>query len=84
MHIIEPADLWQRYGNAEIRDQLPYGTGKLNLSDDGKPGGRHATFDDERQAGTAPIVQANRASRWAPFEEKGWTGQAQLEGMDID
>jgi uncharacterized protein len=84
MHVIEPADLFQRYGDPEMRDRMPYGTGKLNLSYDGKPWGRHATFDEVRQAGTAPIVQADRESRWAPFEAKGWTGQAQLEGMDIE
>ena len=46
IHIIEPADLWQRYIDVEFRERAPYGltatAGDLRLAFDGKPWGRVA------------------------------------------
>ncbi len=55
IHIIEPADLWQRYIDAEFRERAPSGltedAGDLRLACAGKPWGRVAGAADASRAG---------------------------------
>ena len=87
IHIIEPADLWQRYIDAEFRDQAPYGltedAGDLRLAFDGTPWGRVAGAADagRRRQGHD---YAHNQERWRPFQERGWTSKVQLEAMDTE
>lgn len=89
MHIIEPPDLWQRYIDPAFKDQAPRGSTErvadLGLvGPDGKPWGRNpknvAPFRQDRR-GTS--FQRNQ-ERFKPYEEMGWTGAAQLKGMDAE
>ena len=88
MHIIEPADLWQRYMDPELRDRGPRGrtdiVADLYMRDpDGRPWGRTPTPDDDRRQ-WAGKTNVHDRKRFLYFEERGWTGEAQLEAMDAE
>src|SRR5262249_1397267 len=87
IHIIEPPDLWQRYIDAEFRDQAPYGltedAGDLRLAFDGKPWGRVAGAADASRRRQGHDYAHNQ-ERWRPFQERGWTSKVQLEAMDME
>lgn len=87
IHIIEPADLWQRYIDAEFRERAPSGltedAGDLRLAFDGKPWGRVAGAADARRRRQGHDYAHNQ-ERWRPFQERGWTAKVQLEAMDTE
>jgi len=87
IHIIEPADLWQRYIDAEFRDRAPSGltenAGDLRLAFDGKPWGRVAGDADASRRRQGHDFARNQ-ERWRPFEARGWTSKVQLEAMDME
>ncbi len=86
MHIIEPPDLWEKYVEPEFRGLVPHGTeefkGDLRLMHEGRPWGRttSATSQTRRRGRNYEKNQ----ERWAPYEAQGWSGQAQLQGMDVE
>ena len=90
MHIIEPPDLWQRYIDPEYKDRAPRGT-KERVADldlrgpDGTPWGRNPknvkNWGTDRHRGDS--FKKNQV-RFKPYEDMGWTGDAQLKGMDAE
>ncbi|PYM60754.1 MAG: hypothetical protein DMD77_00150 [Candidatus Rokuibacteriota bacterium] len=88
IHIIEPPDLWQRYIDPTFRDRSPHGltedVGDLRLAHAGKPWGRVAGTDADRNRRRQGHNYALNQQRWKPFEERGWTSKVQLEAMDIE
>lgn len=82
IHIIEPADLWERYIDPPFHARAPRGFAEwpadLRLEVEGKvmP---HGINVGERRGGWAA---ARDRERFQAFHEMGWTPQAQLEGMD--
>src|SRR6266446_6600606 len=87
IHIIEPADLWQRYIDAEFRERAPSGltedAGDLRLACAGKPWGRVAGAADASRRRQGHDYAHNQ-ERWRPFQERGWTAKVQLEAMDTE
>src|SRR5438445_8822448 len=83
IHIIEPPDLWQRYIDPTFRDRSPHGltedVGDLRLAHAGKPWGRVAGTDTDRNRRRQGHNYALNQQRWKPFEERGWTSKVQLE-----
>jgi uncharacterized protein len=86
MHILEPADLWQRYIDKKFQHLAPFGTTDhvrdLRLvGPDGRAWGR----PPESPAGTLPppghIFHKNQML-FRRHYERGWTAQVQLDSMD--
>ena len=88
IHIVEPPDLWQRYMDPEFRDRAPRGrtTSIADLSLTGSDGvlwGPSDTPEDEERRVSGKEYALNRV-RYQPFEDMGWTGEAQLIAMDAE
>jgi uncharacterized protein len=89
MHIIAPPDLWQRYIDAKFKDQAPRRTTDAvadlaMVGPDGTPWGRRPTnVRDVNQHRRGRSFDRNQ-ERFKPYEEMGWTGEAQLQGMDAE
>ena len=90
MHIIEPPDLWQRYIDRQFKDQAPRGSTErvadLDLiGPDGTRWGRNPNnvrnWGENRRQGHN--FQKNQ-ERFKAYEDMGWTGAAQLQGMDAE
>jgi len=89
MHIIEPPDLWQRYIDPAFKDQAPRGnTNRVAdlsmVGPDGSPWGRspkNTPLPGQMRQGQS--FERNQ-ERFKPYEEMGWTGEAQLQGMDAE
>jgi uncharacterized protein len=86
MHILEPADLWQRYIDKKFRHLAPIGTTDhvrdlRMVGPDGQAWGRPS----DPPAGTIPppghLFDRNQ-KLFRPHMERGWTSQVQLEAMD--
>jgi hypothetical protein len=86
MHILEPADLWQRYTDKRFKHLAPIGTTDhvrdLRLvGPDGRAWGR----PPDPPAGTLPppghIFHKNQ-KLFRTHYERGWTAQVQLDAMD--
>ncbi len=87
MHVLEPPDLWQRYIDPEFKSQAPVGkTDKIAdlqmVGPDGKVWGRTQEVyrDTYQRRGSTDFVK--NETRYRPFEERGWTPEVQLDGMD--
>jgi predicted TIM-barrel fold metal-dependent hydrolase len=89
MHIIEPADLWQRYIDPEFKDQGPRGltdrvADLFMVGPNGEPWGRNPkNVENWEQRQQGHNFQHNQ-ERFQPYEDMGWTGEAQLKGMDAE
>ena len=81
MHILEPADLWERYMDAEFRSHAPRGLTSDSVRDlrvqiPGMPpqiGAHHRGRNFERNQVT-----------YADHARRGWSPQVQLEAMDVE
>ena len=87
MHIIEPADLWDRYIDAKFKDQAPRGTTKsatdLDLiHPDGHMWGR-APERAQLRGGVGQQAQFNQ-ERYADHAARGYTSDVQIEAMDAE
>ena len=88
MHIVEPPDLWQRYIDSEYRGWAPRGLNEWVMDlrlvgTDGEAWGRTPAMLKERHYGSGHDWAKNQ-ERWAPYAERGWTGEVQLEAMDAE
>ena len=88
IHIVEPPGLWQRYTDPEFRDRAPRGLtdtiGNLYMvGPDGRPWGRSKTPEQDRRMNSGAEYALNRG-RFQDFDERGWTGEVQLEAMDAE
>ena len=93
LHVIEPADLWQRYIDPRYRERAPVGrpeepfsTGNLHPLE-GVPFSPtdRGSFSD-MTAGHC-LEQAHRRGRfeqYCEFEQRGWGPDTQLEAMDAE
>jgi predicted TIM-barrel fold metal-dependent hydrolase len=88
IHIIEPPDLWPRYIDPAFRERAPIGLtedeGDLRLAHAGKPWGRVAGVDADRNRRRQGKNYLRNQDRWKPYAERGWTPKVQLEAMDIE
>src|SRR5581483_11865850 len=85
MHIMEPPDLWQRYIDAEFRDEAPVGRTSDNVRDLGL-NFPNAVPRALRTAGTP-----HRGKNYSQLQDvyrdhaaRGWSGEVQLEAMDTE
>ncbi len=89
MHIIEPPDLWLRYIDPAFKDRAPRGltdaVADLGMvGPDGAPWGRNPkNVKDFNQNRRGQSFEKNQ-ERFKPYEDMGWTGEAQLKGMDAE
>ena len=91
LHIVEPPDLWQRYIDPEFKDLTPRGRTQgiadiqLTAPDGGKWGDTRPPqeLDEEQLRAVEAIAWRDRA-RYIPYEERGWTGEGQLDAMDVE
>ncbi|MBM3221181.1 MAG: amidohydrolase [Candidatus Rokubacteria bacterium] len=82
LHILEPADLWDRYIDAPFKHQAPRGFNEwvldLRIEIDGKLMPADVTY-----SATPTTRSAIRdRERFRPFHERGWSAAAQLDAMD--
>ncbi|HEX2173709.1 MAG TPA: hypothetical protein VHL09_14825 [Dehalococcoidia bacterium] len=84
MHIIEPPNLWERYGHATFRDRMPYGLtehrGDLRLAHEGRPWGRSQGPDQHHLKTRAGHNHQKNQERWKPYEDQGWSGRRSSKG----
>ena len=85
LHILEPADLWDRYIDAPFKHQAPRGFSEwvadLRIEIDGK-----LMPADVPYSGGAPRAQSSLRDRerFRSFHERGWSAAAQLDAMDAE
>src|SRR4030095_11183211 len=85
MHILEPADLWQRYIDKKFKDRAPIGTTDhvRDLRLVGPEGGAGAGPADP-PPGTLPppghVLYKNQ-KLFKTHNERGWSAQVQIEAM---
>lgn len=84
MHVMEPPDLWERSIAPEFRSRAPRGVTSENVRD------LRIRFPDE-QAGSGLGKDLPRGRNFARNQAlyrdhaaRGWTGEVQLEAMDIE
>jgi len=85
MHIMEPADLWERSIAPEFRSMAPHGITSENVRD------LRISFPTD-SAGRGSSVQPNRGGRnfernqvlYRDHAARGWSGEVQLEAMDAE
>src|ERR1700722_12956242 len=82
MHIMEPADLWQRYIAPEYRSQAPVGVTSENVRD------LRLRFPSNPQGSVSFTIRGKNYERnqklYAEHSRRGWTPAVQLEAMDIE
>ena len=84
LHVLEPADLWQRYTDERFRHVAPVGT-NASIRDlriahpDGSPWGSKPVRLDLITGGYA---QQRDDARYRYFHDRGWSAGVQLEAMD--
>src|SRR5207245_4953002 len=82
IHIIEPPDLWARYIDAPFKHQAPRGLADwlldLRIEIDGKLMPANVTYS----AGARGRSAQRDRERFGPFQERGWSAEAELEAMD--
>ncbi len=88
IHIVEPPDLWQRYVAPEFKDRAPYGlaesVGDMSLfGPDGVLWGPRMTGSEEKTRMSGEQYSKNRM-RYKPYDDRGWTGEVELDGMDAE
>jgi predicted TIM-barrel fold metal-dependent hydrolase len=83
MHVMEPADLWQRYIDDEFKSQAPIGITSDNVRELRV---RWPEDGDARQSGINHIGHTfERLQKiYRSDSEKGWTSEVQLAAMDTE
>jgi uncharacterized protein len=87
MHIMEPADLWERYIDKKFRDRAPRGVISHNVRDlrmvypDGRDWARQSARESDVASGKN--FEKNQGV-YSKDAERGWSSQVQLEAMDIE
>jgi len=87
MHIMEPADLWERYIDKKFRDRAPRGVVSHNVRDlrmvypDGRDWARQSPRESDVASGHNFEKNQNT---YRADAERGWTAEVQLEAMDIE
>lgn len=87
MHVMEPADLWERYIDEKFKARAPRGVTSDNVRD------LRMVYPDGREWARATTRQ-NSSARGANFArnqklyrdhaQRGWTAEVQLEAMEIE
>ena len=85
LHVLEPADLWQRYIDPEFKSQAPRGLAEsvqdmIMVDASGKRWGRDPNVSDARRRGGREF--AMKQIKYKSYAEGGWTAQVQLGAMD--
>lgn len=85
MHILEPADLWQRYIDKKYKDRAPIGLTEhardlRMVGPDGKAWGRPVDPPPGVLPPPGHIFHKNQ-KLFAPHKARGWTAQVQLDAM---
>ena len=82
MHIVEPADLWQRYIDPAFRDRAPVGTDR-HPRDLGVQVGEHVFPLPNRSYDNAiqPLMTSQQ-DVYVESERQGWDSASQLTAMD--
>ncbi len=89
MHVMEPADLWQRYIEPEFKEFAPIGLTSVNLRElrmvhpDGRPWG-HNPYRDKNRPPDAGQNFARTQSVYRHYADHGWSAKTQLEAMDVE
>tara|TARA_B100000686_G_scaffold98445_1_gene105409 strand:- start:326 stop:1480 length:1155 start_codon:yes stop_codon:yes gene_type:complete len=90
MHIMEPADLWQKYGEGKYKDLGPIGITSANVRD------LRTTHADGSLWGSTSKGVAGNPNKpgghnyeknqliYADHAARGWSSEVQLEAMDIE
>src|SRR4249920_2188639 len=87
MHIMEPADLWERYIDKKFRDRAPRGVVSHNVRDlrmvypDGRDWARQSPRESDVASGRN--FEKNQGI-YRQDAERGWTSEVQIEAMDIE
>lgn len=87
MHIMEPADLWERYIDKKFKHLAPRGVISHNVRDlrmvypDGRDWARQSVRESDVASGKN--FEKNQGV-YGKDAARGWTSQVQLEAMDIE
>ena len=87
MHIMEPADLWERYIDSKYRDRAPRGVTSANVRDLRMvyPDGREWARTTKRQNDSVRGHNFDRNQEvYRSDADRGWSAGVQLEAMDIE
>ena len=86
LHVIEPADLWQRYTDERYRHLAPVGLDEgipdLRINHpDGRPWGQKALDFSALRDGKG---MRGRNAPYLRYAQQGWSSHSQLEAMDAE
>jgi uncharacterized protein len=87
MHVMEPADLWQRYIAPEYRDRAPVGRNEWvrdlrMMGPHGEPWGMPP--DPKVPAGSTGKQFGRDQVRYGAHHKRGWTNEVQLDAMEAE
>jgi predicted TIM-barrel fold metal-dependent hydrolase len=88
MHLMEPVDLWERYIDSKFKSEAPRGLTSENVRDlrmahpDGQLWGLPQTHG-KRNSNQGHNFRKNQGI-YGTHAERGWTGEVQLEAMDLE
>jgi predicted TIM-barrel fold metal-dependent hydrolase len=88
LHVMEPADLWQRYIDPKYRDQAPVGSATYFMDMNLMQGGKYISRDGRlpiMEGGdfTKDLISAHGGiEKYKIYDKRGWGPDTQLEAMD--
>ena len=82
MHIVEPADLWERYIAPEFRDRAPQGTNRHPRDLGVRVGESVYPLPNRSYSNAITPLMTSQQDVYADSERQGWDAASQLAAMD--
>ena len=82
MHIVEPADLWERYIDPAFRDRAPQGTNRHPRDLGVRVGENVFPLPNRSYANAIEPLMTSQQDVYVDSERRGWDSASQLTAMD--
>ena len=82
MHIVEPADLWERYIDPAFRDRAPRGTSRHPRDLGVQVGENVFPLPGRSYTNAIAPLMTSQQDVYAESEQRGWDSASQLAAMD--
>ena len=82
MHIVEPADLWERYIDPAFRERAPQGTNRHPRDLGVRVGENVYPLPNRSYSNAITPLMTSQQDVYADSEQRGWDSASQLAAMD--
>ena len=82
MHIVEPADLWQRYIDPAFRDRAPVGTNRHPRDLGVQVGENVFPLPNQSYSNAIQPLMTSQRDVYADSEKRDWNSASQVSAMD--